>query len=92
MDPTIKAKWLKALRSGKFKQARGELYKGPKHLCCIGVGAVAVDKKFDAKNASTYEATVRLGLDTQQEAKLVNMNDSEKRTFRTIANFIEANY
>lgn len=42
MDKKLKAKWVKALRSGKFKQARSCLerldYKGnPKGNCCLGV-------------------------------------------------------
>jgi hypothetical protein len=31
-----KAKWLKALRSGKYKQARGTLFNGDGY-CCLGV-------------------------------------------------------
>lgn len=40
MDKKIKAKWLKALRSGKYKQGDGYLYQvcGDEHrFCCLGV-------------------------------------------------------
>lgn len=36
MDKKIKTKWLKALRSGKYKQAKGYLFDGEGH-CCLGV-------------------------------------------------------
>ena len=39
LDPKIKAKWLKALRSGKYKQTRqGSLYNEKTDAyCCLGV-------------------------------------------------------
>lgn len=36
MNPEIKAKWLAALRSGEYKQGRGELRNGDS-FCCLGV-------------------------------------------------------
>lgn len=36
MDPEIKAKWVAALRSGKYKQGRGRLRSGDE-FCCLGV-------------------------------------------------------
>lgn len=36
MNPEIKAKWVAALRSGKYKQGQGELRDGKK-FCCLGV-------------------------------------------------------
>lgn len=36
MDKKVKVKWLKALRSGKYRQARHKLYDG-KGYCCLGV-------------------------------------------------------
>lgn len=42
MIPSVKAKWVAALRSGKYKQARGRLRKinaktGEARHCCLGV-------------------------------------------------------
>ena len=37
MIELIKKKWLKALRSGKFKQTRGLLKDGQGGYCCLGV-------------------------------------------------------
>ena len=36
MKPEIKRKWLKALRSGEYKQARNKLNNGI-GMCCLGV-------------------------------------------------------
>lgn len=36
MNPRIKKLWLKALRSGKYKQGQGQLKCGDK-FCCLGV-------------------------------------------------------
>jgi hypothetical protein len=36
MNPKIKKKWIKALTSGKYKQAKGMLRKGDA-FCCLGV-------------------------------------------------------
>lgn len=37
MDPDIKGKWLKALRSGEYKQGGGMLHPDPHTYCCLGV-------------------------------------------------------
>ena len=44
MDKKIKAKWVKALRSGKYKQGTGVLFNGEKH-CCLGVLCVVLGMK-----------------------------------------------
>jgi hypothetical protein len=36
MDTTLKAKWVEALRSGKYQQGQGYLQKDGK-FCCLGV-------------------------------------------------------
>lgn len=37
MDADIKRKWVDALRSGKYKQARGKLKNRAGGFCCLGV-------------------------------------------------------
>jgi hypothetical protein len=37
MKAEIKDKWVKALRSKKYKQAEGALREGTSHFCCLGV-------------------------------------------------------
>lgn len=92
MDAKLKAKWVEALRGGKFKQARGALCKGDNHLCCIGVGAVVWDNTYKPwPGISTSSAANTLGLSSNQIEALTYMNDYEKRTFKTIADYIEKN-
>jgi hypothetical protein len=45
MDPDIKAKWVEALRSGKYKQARMAL-ETSRGYCCLGVLCRAVGAEF----------------------------------------------
>ncbi len=48
LDPELKSKWLKALRSGKYMQGRGRLcslYRGISTYCCLGVLADVIDPK-----------------------------------------------
>jgi hypothetical protein len=42
MTPEFKAKWIEALRSGKYQQTRGAL-KDDKGMCCLGVAADLID-------------------------------------------------
>lgn len=37
MNPEVKAKWLAALRSGEYKQGRGQLHTPGNTFCCLGV-------------------------------------------------------
>jgi hypothetical protein len=37
MNPEIKKKWVKALRSGKYEQGRGNLKNSDGQFCCLGV-------------------------------------------------------
>jgi hypothetical protein len=95
MDKKLKAKWIRALRSGKYKQARGALTRGPNHHCCIGVCAVLVDKSLNAtgmENMFTAAAAQMIGITESERGSLVAMNDFERRTFKTIANCIEKHF
>lgn len=37
MNAELKAKWLEALRSGKYKQGKGALRSAQNEFCCLGV-------------------------------------------------------
>lgn len=48
IDPEFKAKWVKALRSGRYKQGTGKLRKrkdGKLQYCCLGVACNLIDNK-----------------------------------------------
>jgi len=55
LPPKFKAKWLKALRSGEYKQTNGTLYDNGKH-CCLGVACevVGYNKPVGATIGSQY--------------------------------------
>lgn len=55
MDATIKAKWLEALRSGKYLQGKGNLYnKIDNTYCCLGVLCDVMNVPiFDTDNPHT---------------------------------------
>lgn len=95
MDKKLKAEWVAALRSGKYKQAKGKLL-NPKTggMCCLGVlcHICGVAPKFMANNTDVQgEGLAPLdSLSIQDRYRLAEMNDEGKR-FRTIADCIEAN-
>lgn len=105
MNKQIKSKWLKALRSGKYKQIQGFLTDstddGEKGYCCLGVlrdvitpGSRAQHEEMDwlCKRHSKLS-----GLDEETQRKLTAMNDGagawagKPQPFTKIADFIEKN-
>jgi len=42
LSPAFKARWLEALRSGKYEQGR-KMLKGPQGFCCLGVALDVID-------------------------------------------------
>lgn len=109
MDKTLKRKWIKALRSGKYRQGQGELYSKGKY-CCLGVLAriqgCSTTKLLhhDDMTKPPVGFGGRLGSNTRDT--LIEMNDGrmyrdpntgaltdgiDKKSFKEIAAFIEAN-
>jgi len=99
MDQEIKQEWVKALRSGDFKQGRGKLRNGDGY-CCLGVlcqvigvvisddGEVCLGEQGTRDGyAPLYEIIGR----TQDSSTLWMMNDRDKASFPEIADYIEAN-
>lgn len=95
MEPELKAKWIEALRSGKYQQTQHRL-KDDKGFCCLGVlcdvqGAdfKAIRAKYDTLSLSQsppeYLGTIGGACST-----LVQMND-EGKSFAEIADYIEQN-
>jgi len=104
MEKTLKAKWLKALRSGRYKQAQGCLKDNDK-FCCLGVLADVQGcawKKddygrsmpiIDGKGANTngcgfLEPRFAGGIRRATQEKLADMNDCNN-SFEAIADYIE---
>jgi hypothetical protein len=84
MDPTDKAKWVAALRSGEFKQGQGALRQDVfshgqgttvgQTYCCLGVAQCVLGGQQPKKNASVLRAN-RFGLSTKLQEALAEAND-----------------
>lgn len=105
LEPEFKAKWVAALRSGKYKQGRRELRSVDDEFCCLGV---AIDithpetweltrygwKSTTGRHVPPVEFYMEWGLDGFW--RLSDRNDGEgewrgnPQTFAQIADWIEA--
>jgi hypothetical protein len=100
MIPSLKMKWLEALRSGKYKQATGVLRREDTY-CCLGVLADVVDstkwKERYEDSGTCYawdktEPAYKLPddiLDQEVQAQLIEMND-DGEDFNRIAEKVES--
>jgi len=102
MDKALRDKWVKALRSGRYRQGKWNLRSdGPSiadsRFCCLGVLAqVAKRDKWKRANDNWYIrgelAYLPDGyLDWDTQSQLSFMNDLEQSDFSKIADWIEEN-
>lgn len=97
MDAELKAKWVKALRSGEFKQARGFLQKDGGY-CCLGVLCLIAGISVDRLETQEGYADIfdLIGSDEVSRG-LSSLNDGSRfenlhpHTFPEIADYIEKN-
>ena len=92
MDKKLKAKWVKALRSGEFKQARQRYFDNDTNgYCCIGVLVCLRTKKsgIDISSGNSILDSERAIGNAAAVDKLISMNDFKKRSFKQIASWIE---
>ncbi len=100
MNKEIKEKWIAALRSGEYEQAKGSLYDGTGY-CCLGVLCRIAGESVGAPNRRMYpkeEFALSVGLVDEQGTLpqrgprgigcLANLND-EGFSFEKIADIIE---
>lgn len=102
MDAQLKAKWVEALRSDEYTQARKEIgdYVA-KHLCCLGVGAhvanpdmilsCTADATKELEKHGFPKTTDQFGQFDGEALRLIKMNDEQEKSFAEIADYIEAN-
>lgn len=102
MLPIWKAKWVAALRSGRYSQGKGALKWQSGKVCCLGVLCDLVDPKGWVPTGGGGQCFVheacsglpseRIGklvdLDYSQSSKLAGLNDRGD-TFEQIAAYIE---
>lgn len=86
MIPSIKEKWLIALRSGKFKQGFGRMEENGA-FCPIGVLAQVTTNK----PMIPYYIRDQWGLEMHQLCEVAVLNDELKLSFEHIADWVEAN-
>lgn len=98
MNKTIKAKWVKALRSGRYRQAMGFLELRGSY-CCLGVLCRVMKAEKDAYGSFYWgedegyavlpEALRKeVKIPPRTQGRLASMNDGGER-FKDIAAYIE---
>jgi len=100
MNQVVVKRWIKALRSGKYKQKRDDLARNGAY-CCLGVLAVTCGKKpLKVQGTGNQEGLLSLKFIKEQgllglpQKKLAKINDCQdpKRDFKFIADFIEKKF
>lgn len=87
MRPDLKKEWVKALRSGEYKQCQGNLHGATGTHCCLGVLDVIVKaKEPNTRNGPLLKAFYKIDWGT-----FIRMNDDEGKSFNEIADWIEEN-
>ena len=88
LDPKLKADWVEALRSGKYKQGRRRLYFAGEY-CCLGVLSVL---RGDSLDQLQYPDPV---MTRENIAECYNRNDGTdnyvRHSFLEIADWLEGN-
>lgn len=99
MNAELKAKWVEALRSGKYEQARRTLREpNSNKFCCLGVICEIQGMEWKLDESGFYALSqsinpmpvVQAGITCGDAQALANMNDNGQ-TFAEIAAYIEAN-
>mgnify|MGYP006898466107 CR=1 FL=1 len=108
MDKKLKKRWVAALRSGNYRQARESLIdrSGSRaRYCCLGVLCRVSGAEFslysgcaefpsgNLTNTGTLGPDIldEVGLYETDAEVLMEMNDTEKKSFKEIADYIEKN-
>ena len=97
LPPEDKEAWVKALRSGDFKQAKGILCDHQRDsYCCLGVKLKLMGYEPGTVGELCYPQLTNgtwvnvIGVDEPARAELIRMNDHGS-TFEEIADWIEKN-
>ena len=97
---TVRKKWVAALRSGKYEQAKGQLRKGDAY-CCLGVlcelavKAKIISQYNDEEGVLPLKVKLWVGLRNNEGGygegyrTLATRNDSGHWSFKRIATLIE---
>ena len=107
MDKALKAKWLEALRSGRYKQGRRRLRNCKDEFCCLGVlcdisgqgqwrqgdysSNYCYYKEEESNSYGLPSFMVNVDGARRAGGELVGLNDIDQLSFPRIANWIEKN-
>lgn len=97
MKKSYKTKWLKALRSGKYRQTRkGFLINRNNNgttlgYCCLGCLKEICNLQGENNKRLSNCSKRTIGLTEEAEDKLIAMNDEAHYNFNKIADWIEEN-
>lgn len=94
MKADLKAQWIAALRSGRYRQCRNFLHVDDAY-CCLGVlcrvhGWPVGNAAGDVDESPEY-APIKKLLGPEVMETLVALNDTDGQSFAQIADWIEAN-
>jgi hypothetical protein len=103
VEDDLRKRWIAALRSGQYKQGRERLRRADNTFCCLGVlSDVADSSKWHRPEGCGYyiygefnggipprEILQRAGIDPGY-GRLIEMNDSNSKTFAEIADYLES--
>jgi hypothetical protein len=79
-------KWIKALKSGDFRQGQGLLSLKDGSYCCLGVAAIVLKKGYGEDDTGLdKEDQDSLGLNLDAQDSLIALNDEHGNTFTEIA-------
>lgn len=94
MNKKIKARWLRALRSGKYRQGQKRLRNTNGTMCCLGVLCDVFDKTkwekpsendwidwtYDGGNETClpYHVRSKAGLSDEAQVDLMSLNDDHR--------------
>lgn len=92
MKPEMVKKWVKALRSGKYRQTRGSLkFEGA--YCCLGVLNSVCRLRVPMSYPTLGDSVLgKIGLTSEQESSLITLNDRRKKSFTYIAEYLEKRF
>ncbi len=97
MDADLKAKWVEALRSGKYKQTRSALIEtredGARAFCCLGVlcdSAGALWESVDEERGYLEGMAIRASDGSFLSHSVLDLVGFDHSTQRTLANMNDA--
>lgn len=102
MIKELKDKWIKALRSGEYKQGKQLLRSGNNLYCCLGVLCEVMGTRatkpndvnfyyYDGNSGALSDTlAIQAGLKHSDQRVCVSMNDKDEFSFNQIADWLEA--